>query len=56
MVNAFFTIVNYPALPYTLVSVYRVNQRSHVAKVTEVKRNATQFIGRKFDYNFNVVP
>ena len=43
---------NYPAVPHTWVLVYHVNQRSHVTKITEVKRNLTQFIGGKFNHNF----
>ena len=46
------TIVNHPAVPHTWVLVYRVNQRSHVTKITEVKRNLTHFIGGKFNHNF----
>ena len=34
------------------VTAYRVNQQSHVAKSTEVKRNHSQFIGGKFNHNF----
>ena len=41
-------LVNYHAVPHTSVFEYRVNQRSHVTKITEVKGNATQFIGGKF--------
>ena len=41
-------MVNYPAVPHTWVLVYCVNQWSLVTKITEVKRNLTQFIGGKF--------
>ena len=33
------------SVPHTWVLANRVNQRSHVTKVTEVKENVTQFIG-----------
>ena len=47
------TMVNYPVVPHTWVLVYRAsNQRSHVTKITEVKRNLTQFMGGKFNHSF----
>ena len=44
-----FPMINYPSVPPTWVLVY---QRSHLTKITEVKRNLTQFIGGKFNHNF----
>ena len=38
-----------------LVLVYRVNQRSHVTKITKVKRNIMQFIGGKFNHCDNFI-
>ena len=48
------SMVNYPAVPHNWVLhvVYRVNQRSHVTKITKIKRNLTQFIGGKLNHNF----
>ena len=50
-----FPMVNYPEVPHTWVLVYPVNQRSHVTNITEVKRNLTQFIGGKFNHNFDSI-
>ena len=50
-----FPMVNYPTVPHTWVLLYRVNQRSHVTKITEIKRNLTQFICRKFNHNFIII-
>ena len=47
-----FPMVNYPAVLRTWVLVYRVNQLSHITKITEVKRNLIKFIGGKFNHNF----
>ena len=43
-----FPMINYP----TWVVVDNVNQRSHVMKITEIKRNVTHFIGVKSNHNF----
>lgn len=41
-------MINHP----TWILVDRINQRSHVTKITEVKRNVTHFTGWKFNHNF----
>ena len=41
-----FSTANYSPVPHTWVLANRVNQRSHITKVTKIKRNVTQFIGR----------
>jgi len=32
--------VNYPGVPHTRVLVYQINHRSHVTKITEVKKKS----------------
>ena len=34
------------------VLVHRVDQRSNITKITEAKKNLTQYIGGKFNHNF----
>ena len=41
-----FSTANYSPVPHTWVLANRVNQRSHITKVTKIKGNVTQFIGR----------
>ena len=41
-----FSTANYSPVPHTWVLANRVNQRSPITKVTKIKGNVTQFIGR----------
>ena len=46
-----FSTANYSPVPHTWLLANRVNQRSHITKVTKIKGNVTQFIGRNLIIN-----